>query len=136
MKQGLIAIIDDDELDRHIYKKIVMLTCPSYRFIDFSNGLDALDYMKKNSKNAAALPDLLLLDVRMPFLNGWQYLEKYCELKSDLAKATHHYVCSSSIERFDLDFKNSNLHGYFMKPVSPKDISEIIKKSEQLHAIS
>ncbi|HEX8547023.1 MAG TPA: response regulator [Cytophagaceae bacterium] len=135
MKQGLIAVIDDDELDMHIYKKIVMLTCPSYRFVGFSNGIDALNYLQKNSNNAAALPDLLLLDVRMPFLNGWQYLEKYCDLKPDLAKATCHYVCSASIDPFDLEFKNSNLHGYFMKPVSPKNILEIIKKSEHFHEV-
>ena len=130
MKHGLIAIIDDDELDRYIFKKIVLLTCPSYQFIDFSNGQEALNYIKKHANNPLALPDILLLDIRMPFLNGWQYLEQYGKLKPGLAKATRHYVCSSSIERFDMEFKNSNLFGYFVKPIAPEDVLKIVNDTE------
>jgi two-component SAPR family response regulator len=131
MKDGLIAVIDNDELDRYIYKKIVLLTCPDYRFIDFANGLDALHYIKANAQNAVNLPDIILLDLRMPFLNGWQYLEQYCELKPHLAKQTRHYVCTSSMERFDIDFRNGNLYGYFMKPISPQNILKMINDTEK-----
>ncbi|MBC8054635.1 MAG: response regulator [Sphingobacteriaceae bacterium] len=136
MKHGLIAIIDDDELDRHIYKKIILLTCPSYKIVDFSNGLEALNYMRKHANDPLLLPDLLLLDVRMPYLNGWQYLEQYCKLKPKLSKVTRHYVCSSSIERFDMEFKNCDLHGYYMKPVAPKDIKKIVFDTEQYNQAS
>lgn len=131
MKNGLIAVIDNDELDRYIYKKIVLLTCPNYRFIDFANGLDALHYIKVNAENAGNLPDLMLLDIRMPFLNGWQYLEQYCKLKPSLAKQTRHYVCTSSMERFDMDFRNSSLYGYFMKPISPQNVLKMINDTEK-----
>lgn len=131
MKNGLIAIIDDDELDRFIYKKIILLTCPSYQIIDFANGVSALEYLNKNSQNASKLPDMLLLDIRMPFLNGWQYLEKYCELKPMLVKHTRHYVCTSSMERFDIDFESSDLHGYYMKPISPKNILKMVSEIEE-----
>ncbi|MEJ6980331.1 response regulator [Pedobacter sp. P351] len=134
MKNNLIAVIDNDELDRYIYKKIILLTCPNYRFIDFSNGLEALNYFKVNAHNVNNLPDIVLLDVRMPFLNGWQYLEKYCEIKPELAKNTRHYVCSASMERFDLDFRNSNLYGYFMKPISPQDVLKIIEDTGENQA--
>lgn len=131
MKNGLIAVIDNDELDRYIYKKIVLLTCPNYRFIDFANGLDALHYIKVNAEIAGNLPDLMLLDIRMPFLNGWQYLEQYCKLKPSLAKQTRHYVCTSSMERFDMDFRNSSLYGYFMKPISPQNVLKMINDTEK-----
>src|SRR5690349_4127519 len=100
METSLIAIIDDDELDRFIYKKIILLTYPSCRIIDFSNGLEALEYLKRHADNVLKLPDIVLLDLRMPFLNGWQYLEKYSEIKPSLVKHSHHYVCTSSMERF------------------------------------
>ncbi len=131
MKNGLIAVIDNDELDRYIHKKIVLLTCPNYRFIDFANGLDALHYIKVNAEIAGNLPDLMLLDIRMPFLNGWQYLEQYCKLKPSLAKQTRHYVCTSSMERFDMDFRNSSLYGYFMKPISPQNVLKMINDTEK-----
>jgi len=131
MKNGLIAIVDNNELDRFIYKKIILLTCPSYQLIDFSNGIETLDYLKRHADNPSKLPDLILLDLRMPFLNGWQYLEKYCELKHELIKDVRHYVCTSSMDRFDRDFKSSNLHGYFMKPVSPQDILKMVNDTEQ-----
>lgn len=130
MKSGIIAVIDDDELDRNICKKIVLLTCPSYRLIDFTNGLDALEYLGRHASDPLSLPDILIFDIRMPFLNGWQYLERYCEIKPNLAKATRHYVCSASIDPFDMEFKNSNLYGYIVKPLGPKEMEKIITYSE------
>lgn len=136
MTHRIIAIVDDDELDRHIYKKMILLNCPSYRVLDFSSGLEALNYMEKHADEPNSLPDILLLDVRMPYLNGWQYLEQYGALKPRLIKPTRHYVCSSSLERFDMEFQNSNLFGYYMKPVSPKDILKMINDAEQYHQAS
>lgn len=130
MKNGLIAIIDNDELDRHIYKKIILLTCPTYQLIEFSNGLEALQYFRRNADVSSKLPDLLLLDLRMPHLSGWQYLEQYGKLKPMLSKSIRHYVCTSSMERSDINFKNENLHGYYVKPISPQNIRKIVEDTE------
>ena len=126
MNKGLIAIIDDDELDRFIYRKIILLTCPSFQIIDFSDGIEALEYLSRHSKNSSKLPDLVLLDLRMPGINGLEYLMKYAEIKPGLTKHSRHFICTSSMERVGATEAVDDLYGYYMKPISPKDIFKMV----------
>jgi CheY-like chemotaxis protein len=126
MEKGLIAILDDDDLDRYIYKKIILLTSPGFKVIDFSTGQEALDYLTHNADRKIHLPDIIILDVKMPIVSGWQYLKHYNLLKPILKKHTRHYVCTSSIEQFKDDKKSDDLFGYFRKPLSPEDMRGII----------
>jgi CheY-like chemotaxis protein len=130
MTHGLIAIIDEDEMERYIYKKIVLLTCPSYRVIDFTNGLEALSYLRKHAAEASRIPDIILFDVKMPVLNGCQYLDEYSKIKSRMAKQPRHYAYTLSMQKYSRQIKNESLQGFYMKPVSPQNILNIVRESE------
>lgn len=74
-----IMLIDDDA-DTNYYNEIILNNIGAAEdVIVFQNGNEALEYLKKGNK-----VDLILLDINMPILNGWQFLERYEELEKEL----------------------------------------------------
>ena len=67
-----------------------------------------------------ALPDIIFLDINMPFMDGWQFLEEYTKIKPTLSKQIVIYVVSSSISEYDIERarNNSNVSDYFVKPIT------------------
>jgi len=126
--QALIAIIDDDELDHRIYKFSISQSCPQYIPLHFKSGAEALEYFSEHADDSAKLPDIVLLDIRMPGLNGWQYLEEFSALKNSLSKKNiGHYACTCSLNTEDINYQSKDLYGYYIKPILPVDIKEIVK---------
>lgn len=91
------------------------------------DGEEAIDYFLENKNNEAKTPDLVFLDLDMPYLNGWQFMDKFTanEFKKELITI---YLCSSSNSQADLDrFKDyPKLHGYLVKPVLKEKLVEAL----------
>jgi two-component system chemotaxis response regulator CheY len=131
-KISIVSIIDDDALFQFTIKKILTATETVDTILQFANGSDAIDYFLENKEHSSRLPDLVLLDLNMPLMNGWQFLEKFNN--NNFAKKTITiYICTSSINSKDKEmFKEfSKLNGYILKPLNKNEIYEIIDK--ELH---
>jgi CheY-like chemotaxis protein len=93
----------------------------------FENGQAALIDLKAKLHKTESLPDLILLDINMPVLDGWQFLEEFQEIKKDIPKEIVIYVVSSSEDYFNTDkleeFK-SVIAEYHVKPMT----NDVIKK--------
>src|SRR6476469_1763395 len=98
----IIAVIDDDPLDRQICATFIKLSSKDVRVIEFSSGQAALRHYYENADLEANLPDIVIVDIKMPLMNGWEYLEAYEIMESRLAKKPVHYICTSSIDPKDL----------------------------------
>ena len=88
----------------------------------FSNSIEGLNFLKKNTI------DVIFLDINMPVLNGWEFLDEYLLIRSMLPKTVVIYMVSSSVDEKDvLKAKNiSALSGYLVKPISSQNIMEVI----------
>ena len=69
-----IIVVDDEEDQLFTIKKTLEYANKDYEIITFNNGYNCLQYLKNNEK-----PDLILLDIMMPEITGWQVLEKIKE---------------------------------------------------------
>jgi CheY-like chemotaxis protein len=69
-----LILIDDDELCIMLSKIAVKSTGMVDEFQIFNNGEDALAHLKKSAAGAAC-PDLILLDLNMPIMDGWDFLD-------------------------------------------------------------
>ena len=113
--------IVNDKIFHFIVKKLFLSNNISITPTFYENGLEALNKIKENLNSADKLPDLILLDINMPVLDGWQFLEEYKELKEKLPQDILIYIVSSSDNPYDRskakDF-NEEIKDYWLKPLS------------------
>lgn len=66
------------------------------------------------------LPDIIFLDINMPIVDGWDFLEEFDKIKNSLPKTINIYMVSSSINAFDRVRAESQklVNGYISKPIT------------------
>jgi CheY-like chemotaxis protein len=125
-----LIIVDDDDVFVFLTKKAIEKNNILEVIKIFGNGLDALNFMKENVGNPDLLPEIILLDLSMPVMDGWQFLEAYVKMNPKVEKEVIIYICSSSISPEDgIRAKNiSAVSDYMIKPVSKEKLVEIIEQ--------
>jgi CheY-like chemotaxis protein len=122
-----LYVIDDDKIYHFLLKNLFKQNGIEVVSTFFVNGSDAIDYIKKNT-GEEILPDLILLDVNMPIMNGWQFLEEFGKISKDLTKTPTIYMISSSNNEVDINKSkefDGAVKGYFLKPICKEDLDKI-----------
>jgi len=122
-----LYVIDDDKIYHFLLKNLFKQNGIEVASTFFVNGSDAIDYIKKNT-GEEILPDLILLDVNMPIMNGWQFLEEFGKISKDLHKTPVIYMISSSNNEVDINKSkefDGAVKGYFLKPICKEDLDKI-----------
>ncbi|WP_025741128.1 response regulator [Aquimarina pacifica] len=120
------CIIDDDSIYVFGMTKIMELTGFCNKTLVFRNGREALNELIAIIENNQELPDVILLDLNMPVLDGWQFLEEF--MKVVYQKKIVIYIVSSSVDSEDVLRAKSyeNVRDYIVKPVTVEKIKEIL----------
>ena len=122
-KVELVYIVEDDLIASFVIKKIVDGHSGIKSSVEFNNGLEALKALEENDK----LPDFILLDLNMPIMDGWEFLEAVGSAFK--GKQIPVFILSSSIDPEDKkrakNFKNE-IKGFFSKPFTDKKLEEIL----------
>lgn len=88
-----------------------------------------LFFTGESSKDEANLPDVIFLDINMPVMNGWEFLEEYEKLNGRFQKNMLLYVVSSSVD--DADIRRSRQYGtvtdYIVKPITRIRYQELLE---------
>jgi len=127
----IIALVDDDKIFQLTASKTIQATKLTDRILQFENGEDALQFLRTNLANASKLPDYIFLDINMPYVDGWMFLEDYDQIKPNLPKPISIYMVSSSIDPRDISRakNNSNVVDYVVKPVSIEKFRELLRRA-------
>lgn len=122
------CIVDDDDIYQFTTSLLLKKTDLVNKIIVFSNGLKAMNFLKDEMGNKENIPDVLFLDINMPVMDGWEFLEEYLLIKPMMPKTVVIYMVSSSVDEKDvLKAKSiSALSGYMVKPISSQNIMEVI----------
>jgi two-component system chemotaxis response regulator CheY len=130
-KTPIIALVDDDKVFQLTASRTIKAANLTDRILQFENGEEALSFLKENAANIETLPDYIFLDINMPFVDGWMFLDDYAELKHNLRKEIRIYMVSSSIDPRDIDRakRNENVREYVIKPVTREKFAELLTRA-------
>lgn len=122
-----LLVIDDDDINIFIIKKIVEKTGYDAQMVAKTNGQLAIDYLTELKESGQAFPQLILIDINMPVLNGWEFLESYEKLGID--HDIDMYMLSSSVYENDIEKAKTykTVKGFISKPLSIERLIELFE---------
>jgi CheY-like chemotaxis protein len=130
-KINAICIIDDDPITVFGIKKMLNSMEITDVIKTYVNGKEAIDDMIAMLEKKDQIPEVIFLDINMPIMDGWQFLEKFIELPVD--KKIRINIVTSSIDPYDRqqweNYKSKTEHiiDFINKPIRKGDIIEITR---------
>ena len=127
-KINCILLIDDDKSTNFLHKIIIEETGVSEKVEAVQTGQEALDYLERKKEGVYPRPDLIFLDINMPGMNGWEFLEEYEKLDDNLKGEIMIMMLTTSINPYDEEkAKNTKfINGFLNKPLTTEALEKII----------
>lgn len=128
MRNKSIWLVDDDPIYKIVMKKIIAKSGLLSSITTFSNGKEAITALESEVKNQNNIPDIILLDIEMPIMDGWDFMEELKKIEATIINKILIYISSSSIAIEDKEKAKNNklIAGYMSKPIKLEDLASII----------
>lgn len=127
-----IMLIDDDPINNLICRETIRHFDESIRVLEYENPHNALGFLSLQSKNRSqALPDIIFLDINMPIMDGWMFLEEYKKLLPHFNFDIELFLLSSSTNSGDFKrAKNFPVVSYYIHKPLTLEVLEKIKNDQ------
>jgi CheY-like chemotaxis protein len=124
-KYKRVMLVDDNPMDNMVNGQLIESTGFAQKTVTFETARETLDFLKKAS--ADDIPELLFLDIIMPVMDGFQFLEEFEKLDSSITKKCKVVLLSTSDSFKDLNRANKNklVRKFLNKPLTPEILSAI-----------
>lgn len=126
-----VCIIDDDKVYTFGIKKIIKSYLPGNDVVSFENGKKALEGIKDLQEKGEELPDIILLDIEMPEMNGWNFLKNFDEIRPSIEKHIDIFVISSRVDKnteelYKIEW-DEKVADFIKKPVQLETLKKILE---------
>lgn len=127
-KLNCILLVDDDSDCNYLHKRILMKAQCAEKIEVAYDGEQALNFLKTTVDGKYPCPDLILLDINMPGMNGWEFLEEYEKLDNEVRAKIVLVMLTSSVNPDDeaRALKMNIIGGFRRKYLKEETIKEII----------
>ncbi len=125
------CIIDDDPIFIYGTKRLMAEVDFCETVLVFENGQDAIDGLNDITAKGEKLPAVIFLDLNMPIMNGWEFLEDFVKIPNHNRIKVIIYIISSSVDPRDLErIKNYKVvNNYILKPISNEDLCGVLENA-------
>jgi CheY-like chemotaxis protein len=129
-KEINICVIDDDDIYQFAVARIIESALKTSSVMSFYDGEEALEYFESLKGNDGPIPDIIFLDINMPRLNGFEFMEGYNKIKDRLSKKSKVYMVSSSIDPADIQRSKEmdGIEDYVSKPLDTNLVTDIVSR--------
>ena len=123
-----VMIVDDTKIDRYVASHVLKKNKFAGEIIEFDMATKAISYLEQKQSEPELLPEIILLDVRMPEMDGFQFLEQLSLLPQSLKQSCCIVMLSSSLDPYDHDRaeKSPVVKKFLNKPLQKENFEEII----------
>tara|TARA_Y100000782_G_C10188796_1_gene268910 strand:+ start:13269 stop:13682 length:414 start_codon:yes stop_codon:yes gene_type:complete len=127
-------VIDDDPVFQMIIQKLLMRIDFCGNVETSKNGMEAAAKMLEALESESSLPDFIFLDINMPIMDGWQFLERFTEPLKESQRIPAIFIVTSSIDESDREKAKSHplVQGYITKPVKLEFLQSLRPESGPL----
>ena len=127
MKKSVL-IIDNDPIYLTITQKIIEKIDLASSISIEKNGFTAIQFLTNAIENKIELPQIIFLDIEMPVMNGWEFMDEYCKIDKSFLSNTTIYIVSSSISAVDKDKAKafSEIKDFISKPLTIETLKSIL----------
>lgn len=131
MAHAKIMLVDDDDISLFVTQHLLKKMGFSSGSILMPSGFTALEYIKENLNYIDKIPDIIILDIDMPLVDGWDFIDEFKKIKQHITKEVKIYVLSGN--NFDVMGKKYVQSGIvikcFTKPLKIHDLEDILHKN-------
>jgi len=124
-----VLLIDDGIIDNYIFETLLKQTGKEVTTTVCSNGKMAIEKLEEiKYKDKTVMPEYIIVDITMPTMDGWEFLNEYQRLNVDADQNSKVYIITSSI--FLADYNKSLgypfVNGFIVKPINTKTMNTIL----------
>jgi len=123
----LVMLVDDNDTDNFISKRIIEITKFAKEVEIKNSGKSALEYLDQNRNNAERLPNIIFLDINMPIVDGFVFLYEFEKFNDTIKDKCKVIILSSSDNKRDIDkiINNDHVIKFITKPLTESTLNEI-----------
>lgn len=124
-----VMLIDDNIIDLKINSKVILITKLFQDIIQFLSAEEALSYLNQHIEEPDLLPNLILLDIQMPEMDGFEFLDSYKAFPASLKDHCLIAMLSSTLDFGDIKKAEANPHviKLLKKPLIMAELEMIYK---------
>ncbi len=123
-----IMHIDDNDIDIFLTSKLLKISKITEDINSFTVAKKAVEYIQENAGDKSKLPNLILLDIQMPGMNGFDFLDEFAKFPQEVIDYIDIYMLSSTIDHNDLSRAKENPHviKVLRKPLDVDALKEML----------
>lgn len=124
-----VLLVDDDKVTNLMHQRQITRNNLALRVEVATDGLAAIEFLSGLDLGTTSPPELVLLDINMPRMNGFEFLEEYACLPETLRKAQHVIMVSTSTFRQDRARadRDPNVHEFAAKPLTDDELTRLAR---------
>jgi CheY-like chemotaxis protein len=131
-KVDTICVIDDNDVYQFVMKNSISKLNPNIKILAYLNGEEGIESIKAMIAKNEPLPDVILLDINMPIMDGWEFMNEFIKIKFQIPQVMPIYLTTSSLDASDIDKakRYEDITGFLSKPIDRHTLLKITQQQQ------